>query len=83
LSEQMPIVIAPALTDDLLEDEIIYWIDFLVQDWVVIEFKDVAWFNPIFEAQVLAYLRMIGKKTGLPISFDSRPAKDGIRRFIL
>jgi hypothetical protein len=37
----------------------------------------------LFEAQVLTYLRVTGKKVGLLINFNSRLLKDGIKRFVL
>lgn len=39
--------------------------------------------DPIFDVQVLTYLRVTGAKIGLLINFDSRLVKDGIKRFVL
>jgi hypothetical protein len=47
------------------------------------EALDVERFDPVFEAQVLTYLRITGKRVGLLINFNSRLVKDGIKRFIL
>jgi GxxExxY protein len=58
-------------------------LDFLVEDAVVVELKSVERFDPIFEAQVLTYLRLSGKHCGLLINFNSRLLKDGVKRFIL
>jgi len=58
-------------------------LDFLVEDAVVIELKSVERFDPIFEAQVLTYLRLSGKRRGLLINFNSRLLKDGVKRFVL
>jgi len=60
-----------------------YRLDLIVEDAVVVEVKSVERFDPIFEAQVLTYLRVTGKKIGLLINFNSRFLKDGIRRFAL
>ena len=60
-----------------------YRIDLLVEDTVIVEIKSVERFDPIFEAQVLTYLRVTGKRVGLLINFNSRLLKDGIRRFVL
>ena len=60
-----------------------YRLDLLVEDLVVVEIKSVERFDPIFEAQVLTYLRVTGKKVGLLINFNSRLLKDGLRRFVL
>ena len=58
-------------------------LDFLVEDAVVVELKSVERFDPIFEAQVLTYLRLSGKHRGLLINFNSRLLKDGVKRFVL
>ncbi|HEX4001674.1 MAG TPA: GxxExxY protein [Candidatus Acidoferrales bacterium] len=60
-----------------------YRLDLLVQDAVVVEIKSVERFDPVFEAQVLTYLKVTGKKVGLLITFNSRLLRDGIRRFVL
>lgn len=60
-----------------------YRLDLLIEDLVVVEIKSVERFDPVFEAQILTYLKITGKKVGLLINFNSRLVKDGIRRFIL
>ena len=60
-----------------------YRVDLLVEDAVVVEIKSVERHDPVFEAQVLTYLRVTGKKVGLLINFNSRLLKDGIKRLIL
>ena len=57
--------------------------DLLVEDLVIVEIKSVERLDPLFEAQVLTYLRVTGKKVGLLINFNSRLLKDGVRRFVL
>lgn len=57
--------------------------DMLVNDLVIVEIKSVERFDPVFEAQVLTYLKITGKRVGLLINFNSRLVKDGIKRFIL
>jgi GxxExxY protein len=59
-----------------------YRLDLLVENEVVVEIKSVERFDPIFEAQILTYLRVTGKKVGLLINFNSRLLRDGIKRFI-
>jgi GxxExxY protein len=58
-------------------------LDLLVEDSVIVEVKSVERIDPLFEAQVLAYLRVTGKKTALLINFNSRLLKDGVKRFVL
>ena len=57
--------------------------DMIVNDLVVVEIKSVERFDPVFEAQVLTYLRIASKRVGLLINFNSRLVQDGIKRFIL
>ncbi len=58
-------------------------LDLVVEDRVIVEVKSVERHDPIFEAQILTYLRISGKRVGLLINFNSRLLKDGIRRFIM
>ena len=59
-----------------------YFIDLLVDDSVILELKSVERHDPIFEAQILAYMKLTGKKVGLLINFNSKMVKDGIKRFV-
>jgi GxxExxY protein len=60
-----------------------YRLDLIVEGLIVVEIKSVERFDPIFEAQVLTYLRATGKKLGLLMNFNSRLLRDGIKRFVL
>jgi len=40
-------------------------------------------FDPVFEAQLLTYLKITGIKHGLLLNFNSRLLKDGIKRMVL
>ena len=60
-----------------------YRLDLLVEDTVVIEVKSVERHDPVFEAQILTYMRLTGKRVGLLINFNSKLLKDGIKRFVL
>jgi GxxExxY protein len=57
-----------------------YFVDLIVDDRVVVEVKSVAHVLPVFEAQLITYLRLTGKRLGLLINFNSRLLKDGIVR---
>jgi len=48
-------------------------LDFLVEDAVVVELKRVERFDPVFEAQVLTYLRISGKKSGALAQLQRAP----------
>ena len=60
-----------------------YRLDLMVEDAVVVEVKSVERFEPIFQAQVLTYLRATGRKTGLLINFNSRLLREGVKRLVL
>ncbi len=60
-----------------------YRVDLLVEGRVLVEVKSVAMLSPVFEAQVLTYLRLTRNRVGLLINFNSAVLRDGIRRLIL
>src|SRR5262245_54606317 len=60
-----------------------YFIDLLVEDLVILELKSVERHDPVFEAQILSYMRLADKKVGLLINFNSKMVKDGVKRFVL
>lgn len=57
-------------------------VDLLVEDRVVVECKAVSAYHPVFEAQVLTYLRQLDLRLGLVINFGERLVKDGIHRVV-
>lgn len=60
-----------------------YFIDILVENAVILELKSVERHDPVFDAQILSYMKLTGKKVGLLINFNSKMVKDGIKRFVL
>jgi GxxExxY protein len=60
-----------------------YRVDLIVDDLVLVEVKAIARMNPIFEAQLLTYLRVTKRHCGLLINFNSSLLKDGVQRFAL
>jgi len=58
-------------------------VDLIVENSVVVELKSVDRFDPVFEAQILTYLRVTNLKVGLLINFNSRLLRDGVKRFVL
>ena len=58
-------------------------IDILVEKSIVLELKSVERFDPVFEAQLLSYMKLGNYKIGLLINFNSHLLKDGIKRLIL
>lgn len=57
--------------------------DLIVEDAVIVELKSVDRFDPVFDAQLLTYLRCTGLHVGLLINFHTRLLKTGIRRLVL
>ncbi len=57
-------------------------LDMLVNDLVIVECKASTNYNPVFEAQVLTYLRLTNLRLGLLINFGERLVKNGIRRVV-
>ncbi len=58
-------------------------LDLLVEDSVVVELKAVEKMLPVFDAQLLTYLKLSGNRLGFLINFNVPRIKEGIRRFIL
>ncbi|TET99120.1 MAG: GxxExxY protein [Candidatus Stahlbacteria bacterium] len=58
-------------------------LDLLVENEIIVELKAIDKMAPIFEAQLLSYLKMADKKLGLLINFNTEKLKDGIKRIIL
>jgi GxxExxY protein len=58
-------------------------IDLLVEDQLVVEIKSVEVMQPVFEAQLLTYLKLTKMRLGLLINFNVSRIKDGIKRIIL
>ena len=57
-------------------------LDLKVNGLVLVDNKAVTEWNPVFEAQMLTYLRLTGVKLGLVINFGERYVKDGIHRVV-
>lgn len=57
-------------------------LDLKINGLVLIDNKAVTEWNPIFEAQMLTYLRLTGLKLGLVINFGEKYVKNGIHRVV-
>lgn len=57
--------------------------DLLVGDAIVIKIKAVERMIPVYQAQLLTYLKLSGKRVGFLINFNVPLIRDGIRRFVL
>jgi GxxExxY protein len=58
-------------------------LDMLVSGLVVVEIKAVEKPNPVFDAQLLSYLRLSGRRLGLLINFTVPVIKAGIKRIVV
>jgi GxxExxY protein len=60
-----------------------YRLDVVVEKCILLELKAVQEIDPIYEAQLLTYLKLSGLKLGLLINFNVTVLKDGIRRMVM
>ncbi len=58
-------------------------IDILVDDLVIIELKAQENFHPVWEAQLLSYLKLTNKRLGYILNFHTPLMKNGMKRMIL
>lgn len=72
----------PIVYDNLTFNEG-FRLDLLVEDCIICELKAVEKENPLWQAQLLSYMRLTGKRLGLLINFNVPLIKNGIRRFAL
>src|SRR4051794_36977740 len=57
-------------------------LDLKIEKLVLVDNKAVIEWHPIFETQMLTYLRVTGLKLGLVINFGERYVKQGIKRVV-
>src|SRR5687768_85750 len=57
-------------------------IDLLISNKIIVELKAVEKHNPLWEAQVISYLKLTGLNLGYLINFNVPLIKQGIKRFI-
>jgi len=57
-------------------------IDLIVQNCVIVECKATTSYHPVYEAQLLTYLRLTKLKLGIVINFGERLVKNGIKRVV-
>lgn len=58
-------------------------LDILVDDEVIVELKAQENYHPVWEAQLLSYLRLSNKRLGFLINFTVPLMKDGIKRMVI
>jgi GxxExxY protein len=67
---------------DRIQLEVGYRIDLLVEDALVVELKSVEQLRPVHKAQLLTYLKLAHKATGLLLNFNTQHLKDGMIRVV-
>jgi GxxExxY protein len=55
----------------------------LIANQLIVELKAVERMNPLFEAQLLTYLKLTGHRLSLLINFNVILIKSGIKRIVL
>ncbi|MHB8779113.1 MAG: GxxExxY protein [Anaerolineales bacterium] len=58
-------------------------IDMLVEKCVIAELKSVEKMDPVYEAQLITYLRLSKVRLGFLINFNMSHLKDGIKRIVV
>jgi len=57
--------------------------DILVADVLIVEVKAVERMHPVYQAQVMTYLKLMNRRLGLLINFNVPVISQGIKRIIL
>lgn len=75
--KEVPIIYETLKVEDGLR------LDLLVDDLVIIELKAQENYHPVWEAQLLSYMKLTNKRLGMLINFHVPLMKNGIKRLIL
>lgn len=59
-----------------------YEADVLVEEEIVIELKSVEAMIPLFDAQIISYLKLTDKPLGFLVNFNVPLLKNGFKRFV-
>jgi GxxExxY protein len=62
--------------------DVVYRVDLIVDDMVIVEVKSVAALLPVYQAQVLTYLRLARCPVGLLINFNVSRLVDDVKRVL-
>jgi GxxExxY protein len=60
-----------------------FGLDLLIEKCVILELKSVEAMIPVYESQLMTYLRLSGVRLGYLINFNVPHLKDGIKRIIV
>jgi GxxExxY protein len=75
--KEVPIIYQGLQIDDGLR------LDLLIEDLVIIECKAQENYHPVWDAQLLSYLKLTRKRLGFLMNFHVTLMKDGIKRMAL
>ncbi|MCB8922155.1 MAG: GxxExxY protein [Ardenticatenaceae bacterium] len=68
---------------DGLEFEEGFRIDVLVEEFAICELKAVETMHPVFQAQLMSYMKLADKRLGFLINFHVPLIKQGIKRIVI
>jgi GxxExxY protein len=57
-------------------------IDILVEGEIILEIKSSEFIHPVYQAQIISYLKLANKKLGYLVNFNVVLLKDGFMRFV-
>ena len=57
-------------------------IDILVENEIILELKSTEIMHPVYEAQIISYLKLTNKKLGFLINFNVPVLKNGFKRYV-
>jgi GxxExxY protein len=75
-------VTLPVVYDDVKVDAGLR-LDVLVENCVIVELKSVENMNPVYEAQLITYLKLTGIRLGYLINFNVSHLRDGFKRMVV
>ena len=58
-------------------------LDMLIEKCVIVELKSVEKMNPVYEAQLMTYLRLSNVRLGFLINFNVPRLKEGNKRMVV
>jgi GxxExxY protein len=79
VEKQVPV----AITFDTLRLDAGLRLDLLVEKTIVVEVKSVERMIPVYQAQILSYLKLANLRLGFIVNFNVPQIREGIRRYAL
>ncbi|MDP1621564.1 MAG: GxxExxY protein [Bacteroidales bacterium] len=57
-------------------------VDILVENEIILELKSAEIMHPVYEAQLISYLKLTNKKLGFLVNFNVGVLKNGFKRYV-